>query len=191
MKSKSIYLLKGTLYRDKAKHSNLIEIHEEFYDENLIVARMKAFCKYQSYIEVLLESRNIAAVSHEQSGHHMQYFIDSGKKQLMLNNPDLEIDTDFDKGLFLYFIPNADKKIYTKENQIYYTEKYLVHFMDNNKVNLWKHVLDFLILEYKFYIKHNFSIGNNVIITWKKDLNGKMQNILILRTPLTDMSDIL
>jgi len=188
---KPFYLLKGTLYRNKDENSKLVEINEEFIDDHPIVARDKAFRAYQNYVDVLLESKNTNYLSHQQAESVLQPFVDSGKKKLALNNPSLEMDGDFDKGLHLYFIPNPDKKSYTKENEIYYPEKYCIHLLDNKKTDLKGYVLNSLIFEYNYYIEHQFVTDDQETWTYRRDSAGKMKTITILSTPLIDLFEIL
>lgn len=188
---KPLYLLKGTLYRNKDKNSKLVEINEAFMDDHPIVARDKAFRTYQNYVDVLLESKNANYLSHQQAESVLQPFLDSGKREFVLNNPSLEMDSDFDKGLHLYFIPNPDKKSYTKENEIYYPEKYCIHIMDNKKEDLRRYILNSLIFECDYYTKHKFVSNDQETWTYKRDTSGKMKKISILSTPLTDLLDIL
>lgn len=189
---KPIYLLKGTLYRNKESDKNdLIEIHEKFCDEEPIEARTKAFKKFQSYVEVLLESKELRFHSHEQVERELNSFVDSGERHFALNIPELEIDNDFDKGLFLYFIPNPDKKILTKENQVYYEEKYCIHLIDNKKTDLRKYIINSLIFEFDYYGKHNFNTSDHECWTYKRSVSGKMNKVSILDTPHTNLFEVL
>ncbi|MCW3786867.1 hypothetical protein [Plebeiibacterium sediminum] len=188
---KPIYLLKGTFYRNTDDHTDLVEVYEEFSDENIIEARNRAFSMYQSYIEVLLQSKDLYYQSHQQAEQQLNSYVDSGKKSFALNNPALEMDDDFDKGLFLYFIPNPDHKTYTRENEPYYPEKYCIHLIDNNKTDLRKHILKSLIFEYNYYVNSNFSTGDQECFAYTEDKSGDMKKIAILNTPITDLFEIL
>ncbi len=188
---KPIYLLKGTFYRNTDDHSDLVEVYEEFSDENPIEARKRAFSMYQSYIEVLLESKELSYQSHQQAEQVINSFVDSGKKSFALNNPALEMDNDFDKGLFIYFIPNPEQKMFTKENEVYYPEKYCIHLIDNKKIDLRKQILNSLIFEYNYYVNSNFSTGDQECFAYTEDKSGEMKEIAILNTSITDLFEIL
>lgn len=59
MSAKFFYQVQGTMFRSKGNENDLIEVNEIFKEENPIIARVKAFNHFQSYIEVFLESNLI------------------------------------------------------------------------------------------------------------------------------------
>lgn len=187
---KPLYVLEGTLYRNiRTKSSDLINIREEFVSENPIIARTKAFKKFQCYIDVLLESQGFYFKSHQQACQYLTPFIDSGEKKYFRNIPDLEIETDFDKGLFIYFIPTPENKTYTIEGNVIYMNKYCVHYIDNNLNIIKPQVLNSLIFEHNFYKEHQFSTNNQHCWIYKYGKTENVKKISIIHSPIADIFD--
>ena len=65
MKAKFFYLVTGSMFRYKKDETNLIIVDEVFIDDIPIIARENAFNYFQSYIDVLLESRGEVFTTHE------------------------------------------------------------------------------------------------------------------------------
>ena len=60
------YIIKAKLIRfTEGNGIDFSEFEEKFEDENPIIAREKAFNRYQSYIDVLLENKNKKAYTHK------------------------------------------------------------------------------------------------------------------------------
>lgn len=147
-----IYQLKGSLIRKKGQECNYIEVNELFNNPNLLVAREQAFSKYASYIEVFLDSIGKRYVSEKQSNADLQDFVNSYKRTY-LNTPNgiiTEIDTDADKGLFLYLIENENDFDLTLEGVKVYRKKHLIKAFHNNYINLEPYILDGLKHEQNF-----------------------------------------
>lgn len=160
---KPIYLLEGTLYRNQNKNeSDLICIKEEFISEDPIIARRNAFQKYKSYIDVLLDSLGYKFISHQQASRVLRPFVSSGMKTYFRGIPELEIDSDFDKGLFLYFIPSPQDKKYTTEGNVIYLNKYCIHYIDNSQIDFSHQVQKSLNFECKYYSEHHFRTSNQI-----------------------------
>jgi len=178
-----IYHLKGTLYRNQDNLKDIIEIDEFFEDVNPIVAREKAFSRYQSLIDVFLLSKNIEYQSHEQTEEKLTDFVSSYKKEYALGNLDLEIDVDFDKGLYIYFVTDPRDTFTTKEEVIIYNKKHLIHYIDNQLDSYYGDILTALRNEYIFYKNNNFDIKN-----YRCDITSSifesMPFITILKTPI-------
>ncbi len=188
---KPIYLLKGTFYRNKeANKSDLVEIHEEFYDAKPIIARTQVFKKFQSYVDVLLESKGLRFQSHQQAERDLNSFVNSGERHFALNIPELEIDNDFDKGLYIYLIPNPERKKKTLEGKTIYDEKHCIHYIDNKMCVLRRYVLNSLIFEFNYYGKYNFNMGDQECWTYRRGVSGKMKKVSILNTPHPDLFEI-
>ena len=182
--SNPIYHLKGTLYRTQDNLKDLVEIDEVFEDASPIVAREKAFSRYQSLIDVFLQSKDLEYQSHEQAEEKMTDFVDSYKKEYALGNPDLEIDVDFDKGLYIYFITDPNDTFTTKEGVVTYNKKHLIHYLDNQFDSYHGDVLTSLRSEYKYYKDNSYDIKD-----YKCDINTSVifedtPFVTILNTPL-------
>jgi len=113
-----LYLLQGTLFRTQSKLYDLIEINEIFQDINPILARDQVFSKYQSYVDVFLESQGLVYESNNQVGKELAIFINSHQEQYAFNNPVLgQFDVDFDKGLFIYLVTDPMDVFTTLEGE--------------------------------------------------------------------------
>lgn len=183
-----LYLLTGTLYRNKGKDDSLIEIYEEFTDENPIEARRKAFKKYQSYVDVLFDSLEIPYQSTKHTEQSMQNFIDSNRQAFILDESELEMEVDFDKGLFLYFIPYPDKVIYSREKVAIYEENHCIYYIDNKRFDFRKYVQASLIIEFRHYEKFSFTTDNKKCWINKESANGRIKKFPILETPFLNHS---
>ena len=178
-----LYLLKGTIFRKHDNFTDLIEINEVFKDAELILARERAFSKYQSYIDVFLESVAQVYVSHEQTKRRLNDFFDSKRMQFPLRNPELgKVDVDFDKGLFIYLVTDSSDIFTTLEGRQIYNAKHLVHFIDGKTESLNELVLKELKLEFEFYESNGFSIKDHKCIIC---ISGLFEDkaIPILKTP--------
>lgn len=155
------YLLQGTIFRTQENLNDLIEIDEVFYAENLINARQKAFQRFQSYLDVFLDSIGHPYQSYEDAIETLADFVNSYKLEYAAKNIDLgRLDTDFDKGLFLYLVTDPSDTFTTKEGTLIYNQKYLLHFFNNNFNNYWRPVFNDLKDEYWFYKTHNYTFEN-------------------------------
>lgn len=144
---KNKYLLKGTFFRSPNDQKNLVEINEIFEDVDIRSARKNAMRKFQSYIDVLLESLGLQYESDDQAQKDLQKFVKSHKKKKDFIIPEFEVDEDFDKGLYLYFIPEGSKTFTSLEGEKIYENKYLIRYLDNGFLNLEKNVKDGILRE--------------------------------------------
>lgn len=179
-----LYLLQGTVFRNQDNFTDLIEINEVFQHEELISARERAFSKYQSYIDVFLESIGQVYKSHEQTQTSLNDFYDSKRMQFPLKNPELgKVDVDFDKGLFIYLVADSSDIFTTLEGRQIYSAKRLIHFIDGKTEGVNELVLRELKLEFEFYKNNRFSIKDH-----KCDvcISGLFEDkvIPILKTPV-------
>ncbi|MGD9993960.1 MAG: hypothetical protein AB7S69_11725 [Salinivirgaceae bacterium] len=175
--NKPLYLLKGTIYRNDSDLDNLVEIEEIFKHDNLFEARKQVFNKYQSYVDVFLESIDSSYESFEQTVLELERFIKSSRQKFILNEPENgEIEIDFDKGLFIYLVPDSSKISYTKERQIIYEDKILIHSFCDNLGDDMKYVYNGLINEYSFYksiqIFENFELPKDALVHLRKEFRG-------------------
>lgn len=149
------YLLKGTIYRNLDNEKNLIEINEVFQNDSLLEARKQAFSKLRSYIDVFLESISKEYSSHWQVVNDLESFIKSSKVQFAMNNPALgKMDSDFDKGLFLYLVTDPSDVYITKEGDTVYNKKITVYSFSNETLEDTNIIRSGLEKEYQFYINN-------------------------------------
>ena len=157
-----VYLLQGTIFRNQDNFTDLIEINEIFQDMELISARERVFSKYQSYIDVFLESLEQVYKSHEQAQKRLIDFFDSKKLQFPLNNPALgHVNIDFDKGLFIYLVTDQSDIFTTLEGKQIYNAKHLIHFIDGKIHGFNDLLLRELNFEFEFYKSNRFSIKDH------------------------------
>jgi hypothetical protein len=179
--NKPFYLLNGTIFSTPEDLSNLLEVNEVFREESLIDARRKAFNKFQSYLEVFLQSLDYAYTSYEDTVKKLNAFVDSHRIEYAGNNPELgQLEIDFDKGLFLYLVTDPSDTYTTKEGKLTYNQKYLVHFFNNNFDNYWRAVFNDLQEEFGFYLTHQIESGREKcsIKTTTRFKEQKLVNIL-------------
>jgi len=180
-----LYLLQGTLFRNQDDLTDLIEINEEFQNMSLIESRKRAFSKFQSYVDVLLESQSLIYESHEQAEKDLNVFYSPINIKYSSNNPGLiQIDKDFDKGLFLYLVTDPTDIFTTLEGEQIYNKKHLIHFI-NGKFDTFKGlVFNALQTELDFYKRNRISIKGHKcgIYIWRLFKNVKI--IPILKTPI-------
>jgi hypothetical protein len=85
--------------------------------------RDDAFRYFQNYVDDCLGSKDCR--SHEKTQLMMQDFVGSHRKTYH-KIAGLEIDTDFDKGLFIYFVHNGNEHI--------------IHGIDNGFIDLYPYL---------------------------------------------------
>lgn len=157
------YLLQGTIFRTQENLNDLIEINEVFSNESLIVARRNAFRKYQSYVDVFLDSIGSKYKTYNDAIQKLQDFVNSYRVEYAANNPDLEqVDVDFDKGLFIYLVIDPSDTYRTKEGELIYNKKVLIHFFNADFENYWKAALQGLQVETDFYLTNKFDASNEL-----------------------------
>lgn len=180
-----LYLLQGTLFRNQDNLTDLIEINEEFQDFSLIESRKRAFSKFQSYVDVLLESQGLKYESHEQAEKNLNVFFTPVNMKSSKNDPDInQIDRDFDKGLFLYLVTDPTDIFTTLEGRQIYNKKHLVHFI-NGKFEIFRElVFNALQLELDFYKSNRIFIKRHKCGIYISRLSKNVKIIPILKTPI-------
>ncbi len=180
-----LYLLQGTLFRTQSKLYDLIEINEIFQDINPIVAREQVFNKYQSYVDVFLESQGLVYESNSKAEKALGVFIYSKRKQYALNKPFLGLlDVDFDKGLFIYLVTDPMDVFTTLEGEKIYNKKHLIHCMNNEPELFNEFLFSGLQAEYEFYKSNGFSTKDYTYNLEILDFFGNKNSISILKTPI-------
>ena len=163
--SKFFYHVKGTLFRSKNNHDNLIEVNEIFRNESPIIARQNAFNYYQNYIDVFLQSKGEKYISHEETIRRLFDFVKSDQKQYAKIGTHIidTIDADFDKGLSIYLVMENTKVFTTLEGETCYENKHLIHCLNNDLhdyVSTSPYIIKGLTYEYKLYKKQGYDMAN-------------------------------
>ena len=180
MKSDIFYKITGTLYRSKGQEANPIEIDETFEDENPIIAREKAFNHYQSYLDVLLQSKGKEYVSHKETVTELQDFVKSGQKHKFL--PDI-VDMD-GNSLSIYLVKRNPVAYENDFGETDYQDKWRVHYIDNKHEDWSAYILKSLIVEYSIYTKNMYDCKNHVVQCDTLLYFKKRSVQPILKTPL-------
>ena len=110
MKTGFHYVVKAKLIRYKnANEIDFLEVEEKFENENPILAREAAFSFYQSYLDVLLESKDKKYTSDKQAREDLRSFIEMGTK---VKTPTGEFDYDdsIGNGIAIFLIVDVDKE---------------------------------------------------------------------------------
>lgn len=137
----SIYQLKGIFYQSPNKENSILEINETFQDANILNARKKALMKFQSYIDVFLDSLGLTYSNDEQASEDLQNYMNSKVDGSFKLDPEVKLDADFDKGLYLYFVPDSSQFFTSQEGEKVYNSKYLIRYIDSAQ-NLEKNILE-------------------------------------------------
>ena len=149
------YHVNGTMIRSKGNDTNMIEVNEIFKDDNPIIAREKAFKCYQNYIDIFLESKGLQYISHEVTERVLQDFFNSYKKSHFKLAGEIidEINIDYDKGLTIYLVMENSK---LGEGQTLFEDRLVIHYIDNQFIDIHEHVLNALLQEFTLYEKYGY-----------------------------------
>jgi len=187
MKNVPFYQVRGTLFRTKQSDENPVIINEVFKDEQPIIARDKAFNCYQNYIDVLAESKGVKADIFKNYSTKLQDFVNSySQKTANVGKVAIDtIDVDFDKGIFVYLVL-TDESFITKEGELIYENKKLIHCFDNQFMDFTKEIIDALSFEFLYYKEHDFDYKHD-----KKEISinkgGTIIKISILDSPIFNL----
>lgn len=162
MKIRISYHLEGTLIRNKGQECDCIKVNELFRNENPLVAREKAFSKFQSYMEVFLDSIGKRYVTYEQAVADLQDFVNTYKTTVLQTPHGIidEIDTDMDKGLCMYLIEDYTNNFQTLEGETIYNNKKLLRCFDNG------------FTDFRTYIKHGLAHEQTLYRQLNLDVNS-------------------
>jgi hypothetical protein len=174
------YEVKGTLYRSKGQETNRIEIDATFEDENPIVAREKAFNHYQSYLDVLLQSKGKEYVSHNKAAAELQDFVKSGKRHKFL--PEM-VDMD-GMSLSVYMVKKIPQAFQNAFGETDYQDRWRIHYIDNKQEDWSAYVLKSLMIEYSIYAKNGYGCKNQMVKCDTLFYFKKRSIQPILKTPL-------
>ncbi|MFZ4799274.1 MAG: hypothetical protein ACOYMA_17375 [Bacteroidia bacterium] len=187
-KPEFFYLVNGRMFRKVKDETNPIEVYKVFKDKNPIIAREQAFSYYQSYIDVLLESKGKSYISHSKAEEELRPFLSSFKRQYVELSgqtiEDMALDVDCDKGLAISLIMSDSKSFLNIAGHALFEDSHLLHYIDNQFTDLKPYVLDELILEYSLYEKFGYDCKNYKI---DFDISGLFEDPIlkpILKTPI-------
>lgn len=180
MKNDIYYKITGTLYRSKGQEVNPIEIDETFEDDNPIIAREKAFNHYQSYLDVLLQSKGKEYVSHKKAEPELQDFVKSGKKHKFL--PEI-VDTD-GMSLSIYMVKKIPQAFQNAFGETDYQDRWRIHYIDNKQEDWSAYVLKSLMFEHSIYVKNGYNYKNHLVACDTLGYFKKRSIQPILKTPL-------
>lgn len=180
MNNEIYYKVEGALYRSKGQETNRIEVDETFEDKNPIVARQKAFSHYKSYIDVLLQSKGAAYVSHKETVAELQDFVKSGRKHKLL--PDL-VDMD-GISLSIYMVKKIPLAFQNVFGETDYQDRWRIHYIDNKHEDWSAYVLKSLMFEYSIYVKNDYDFENQAVACDTLSYFKKRSIQPILKTPL-------
>lgn len=166
------YRLIVNLYRSSDIFETVIDTCEEFRNKNLIEAREECFRKYQSYIDVLLESLDKAYINHKNTVENFNSFLYSEKETLecspfydssgisisLIYNDEVSEETEF--------YVNGKKHIFKN-----YVGEITIHGIESTGIGSTIHkylnsnqakniYINNLKLEKDIYDKNNFEIRN-------------------------------
>ena len=186
MKPQYHYLLTGTLYRRPNSTDNLIEVNEEFNNDNLWEARQRAFTCYQNYIDVFLQSQNAVYISHEETKRLLSDFVSSHQEESfkMGDNSIAPIDVDFPIGLSIYLIYKNSQTSTTREGEPIYSVKFLMHRIDNGFTDHTPYIFNNLLSEHEIYQKLKIDTIEHEEIIFFYENDKEAKNATILPTPI-------
>ena len=182
------------MFRSKGSENKLVEVSEVFKDDNPIVAREKAFRVYQNYIDVFLDSKGKSYVSHEETEKVLKDFVSSYRRDFVKISEqaigDLEIDVDYDKGMNIFLVMSDSPTLTTREGELYFEDKRLIHYIGNGFMDFKAEVFESLCFEYSLYQKYGYDM-----MDYKRDYNisssAKIVSIRsILETPINFMNGL-
>ncbi|HEY8660071.1 MAG TPA: ATP-binding protein [Hanamia sp.] len=111
MKAAFHYLVKAKVIRKtEGNELDFEEINKKFENENPIIAREEAFGFYQSWIDILLQSKNKEYISDKEARKDLISFIDPGvSTKLYSGNTEIEFNKDsLGNGIGVFFVPDIE-----------------------------------------------------------------------------------
>jgi hypothetical protein len=155
------YRVKARLYKSGKDQNDLILVDRFFEEENPIEARVKAFDFFQSYKDVLLESINETDPQNFQIENILHKFIrTTPMMKVIIPGTSMEIDPDFDKGIFVYFMSSEGEFFNISPSQEISTDTRVIHHIANGLLSNWTDLIRGLVYEYQIYKKYNLDCRN-------------------------------
>lgn len=169
MKAAFHYIVKAKIIRiTEGSELDFSEINKTFENENPIIARDEAFQFYQSWIDVLLQSKDKDYLSDRQARKDLISFIDPGKTtKLRVDEKEIEFNNDsIGNGIGVYFV--ADQNVGNGVFNFGLVEsgdEVLIHGIGNldMKGYMIDHFICFLQSEFDYYKYFNYDTKNKEI----------------------------
>lgn len=166
MKAAFHYIVKAKVIRQtEGNELDFAEINESFENENPIIARDAAFRFYQSWIDILLQSKNKEYVSDIEARKDLISFIDSSVSTKLYSG-DTEIEfskNSLGNGIGVFFVPDIEIDV-SYSGRIVAGDELLIHGIGNFGR---KYMLDdnvcILSSEVEYYKHFNYETNNKEV----------------------------
>jgi hypothetical protein len=117
------YAVKAKLIRKRKENGefDFLEVHEEFFNDNPILAREAAFKYYQNYIDVLLEARGLRYDSDKQARDVLESFHDpKTTTRVDVNGKHFDLQDSLGNGIGVFLIIDVpiDEIVYTGNTEL-------------------------------------------------------------------------
>ncbi|WP_430816411.1 hypothetical protein [Carboxylicivirga sp. RSCT41] len=180
------YIVRGEFFRQNGNDIDTVEIYQEFRHAELIKARIKAFDLYNSYIDVLLESKGLRYENHPNTEQALKDFFSSTRT---INSESTDIDVDMGKEIGIYFVDDNEIEYKSTEGKVFYKGEHLIHYIDNLYDDRKHIVFQNLMYESDYYHDNKLEMLDCLVKcdTSKLFERGDYQHIL--KTPI-DFSNI-
>ena len=163
MKAAFHYLVKAKVIRKtKGNELDFEEINKKFENENPIIAREEAFRLYQSWIDILLQSKNKEYISDKEARKDLISFIDAGvSTKLYSGDTEIEFNKNsLGNGIGVFFVPDIEIGV-SYSGRIVAGDELLIHGIGNFGR---KYMLDdnvcILSSEFEYYKHFNYETNN-------------------------------
>lgn len=149
------YRVKARLYKPGNGTEELIEVDRFFEEENPLEARSKAFNFFQNYKDVLLD----AIHERDQEGFDIEialrnYLNIEPAGTIPIWGTTMEIDPDYDKGIFLYFMSSEGEFFDIPGQKEISTDSRVIHHITKGMMDNWTCLVEGLSYEYLVYKKY-------------------------------------
>ena len=179
------YIIKAKLIRfTEGNGIEFSEFQEKFEDDNPIIAREKAFNRYQSFIDVLLENKNKKYLSDRQARIDLNSFIDPGTKtKIKIGEKEVEFSDSFGNGIGIFIVINK-----TIQNEICEDtngDEFLIHGIGRiGSFDAPQDLIDGLDQEFLYYEQFDYDTKNYLrIVDFYEYDNPESGPYKILETP--------
>lgn len=166
MKAAIHYVVKAKLIRYiNADDINFIDVEEKFENENPILARDSAFNFYQSYIDVLLQSKGIKYESDKQARKEIQSFIDTGTStKINIGDKVIEFADSIGNGIGVFLVIDKPIEEVHESTQDNIGDDWLIHGIGSiGRFSNPQSLMDGLTTEYNYYLNFDYAINDKKI----------------------------
>ncbi|MCT4589128.1 MAG: hypothetical protein N4A71_15000 [Carboxylicivirga sp.] len=180
------YIVRGEFFRQNGNDIDTVEIYQEFRQAELIKARIKAFGLYNSYIDVLLESKGLRYENHSNTELALKDFFSSTRT---MNSESTDIDVDMGKEIGIYFVDDCEVEYKSTEGKVFYKGEHLIHYIDNMYDDRKHIVFQNLMYESDYYHNNKLEMLDCLVKCDTSKLFERGEFNYILKTPV-DFSNI-